>query len=44
MFRLLGAPLGSKRHVIFESGHTPPSDLVIKEVLDWFDRYLGPAR
>ncbi len=44
MFRLLGTPLGSKRHVIFESGHTPPSDLVIKEVLDWFDRYLGPAQ
>jgi formylglycine-generating enzyme required for sulfatase activity/dienelactone hydrolase/predicted Ser/Thr protein kinase len=44
MFRLLGAPLGSKRHVIFESGHTPPSDLVIKEVLDWLDRYLGPTR
>jgi formylglycine-generating enzyme required for sulfatase activity/dienelactone hydrolase/predicted Ser/Thr protein kinase len=44
MFRLLGAPLASKRHVIFKSGHTPPSDLVIKEVLDWFDRYLGPAR
>jgi eukaryotic-like serine/threonine-protein kinase len=44
MFRLLGTSPGSKRHVIFESGHTPPSDLVIKEVLDWFDRYLGPSR
>jgi len=44
MFRLLGSPPGDKRHVIFESGHVPPADLVIKEVLDWFDRYLGPSR
>ena len=43
MFRLLGAPENDKRHVVFESGHVPPPDLLNKEVLDWLDRYLGPV-
>ncbi|MBZ5616948.1 MAG: protein kinase [Acidobacteriia bacterium] len=43
MFRLLGTPQKDKRHVVFESGHVPPPDLLIKEVLDWLDRYLGPV-
>ena len=43
MFRLLGSPLAQKRHLIFETGHGPyPRNLMIKEVLDWLDRY--PAR
>jgi formylglycine-generating enzyme required for sulfatase activity/cephalosporin-C deacetylase-like acetyl esterase len=44
MFRLLGTSEKDKRHVVFESGHVPPPDLLIKEVLDWLDRYLGPVR
>jgi hypothetical protein len=34
----------NKRHVSFEAGHAgyPMHDLV-KEVLDWLDRYLGPV-
>jgi len=44
MFRLLGTPDKDKRHVVFDSGHVPPPDLLIKEVLDWLDRYLGPVR
>ncbi len=44
MFRLLGAPEKDKRHVVFESAHVPPNDLLIKEMLDWLDRYLGPAK
>jgi formylglycine-generating enzyme required for sulfatase activity/dienelactone hydrolase len=43
-FRLLGAPGQDKRFVVFESGHIPPTDLTMKEILDWFDRYLSPAR
>ena len=42
MFRALGTPAKDKRHVIYESGHVPPNDLLIKDVLDWLDRYLGP--
>jgi hypothetical protein len=44
MFRWLGTPEKDKRHAVFESGHIPPKNLIIKEVLDWLDRYLGPAK
>jgi len=45
MFRLLGAPAAEKRHRVFESGHVPTErQEVMKEILDWLDRYLGPAR
>jgi serine/threonine protein kinase len=44
MFRLLGTPSADKRHRVFESGHVPTErQEVFKEVLDWFDRYLGPV-
>jgi formylglycine-generating enzyme required for sulfatase activity len=45
LFRLLASPERDKRHVLFESGHAgyPMHDL-IKEVLDWLDRYLGPVK
>ena len=44
LFRLLGAPEQHKRHALFDSGHVPPPNDVIKEVLDWLDRYLGPVK
>lgn len=44
MFRLLGAPAKDKRHVVFDSGHVPPNELLIKETLDWLDHYLGPVQ
>ena len=45
MFRLLGAPEKDKRLVLYDAGHVPPDDkIVIKETLDWFDRYLGPVK
>ena len=44
MFHLLGTSEKDKQHVVFESGHVPPADMLIKEVLDWLDRYLGPVR
>ena len=44
MFSLLGTPPKDKRHVVFEAGHVPPNDLMIKEVLDWLDQYQGPVR
>jgi hypothetical protein len=43
MFRFLGPPEKYKRHAVFESGHVPPRDQMIKETLDWLDRYLGPV-
>lgn len=43
LFELLGLPPDRKRHAILEGGHIPDSlhDLM-REALDWFDRYLGP--
>jgi dienelactone hydrolase len=41
MFHLLGTPEADKRYVQFDRGHANPSQLYIKEALDWFDRYLG---
>lgn len=45
LFRLLGTPVSQKRHALLAGGHLP-TDLVgiIKEVLGWLDRYLGPVR
>jgi eukaryotic-like serine/threonine-protein kinase len=43
-FDLLGTPPADKKHRIFESGHIPTErQEVIKEILDWLDRYLGPV-
>ena len=44
MFLALGTPPKDKRHVVFEAGHVPPNDLMIKEILDWLDKYQGSAR
>jgi len=43
MFRLLGTPPTSKRHVVFETGHIP-GDLARKDILDWLDHYQGPVQ
>jgi len=44
MFRLLGTPPDRKRQVIAEGGHFVPRTQVVKETLDWLDRYLGAVR
>ncbi|MBV9085244.1 MAG: protein kinase, partial [Acidobacteriaceae bacterium] len=43
MFRLLGAPPGQKRHAVFNTAHDVSimRNELIREVLDWLDRYLG---
>lgn len=44
MFRLLGTTPADKSHRVFETGHVPgPWHEVMKEILDWLDRYLGPV-
>ena len=44
LFDLLGTPPERKKHVVLEGGHVPNDALaVIREVLGWFDTYLGPA-
>jgi cephalosporin-C deacetylase-like acetyl esterase len=44
LFRLLGAAPQDKKHVLFDTGHSPPQLPVMKEALDWLDHYLGPVK
>lgn len=44
LFELLGAPGDTKRHAVLEGGHIPADRLaIIREVIDWLDRHLGPV-
>ena len=44
MFQMLGTRAEDKRHMIFETGHAIVTvQPLIKEILDWFDTYLGPV-
>ena len=45
LFTLLGTPSDRKRHALLDGGHIPTDRReVIREVLDWLDRHLGPVR
>ena len=42
---LLGTPPDQKKHVVLEGGHVPNDwRASMREILNWFDRYLGEAR
>ncbi len=43
LFERFGTPAADKRHFVFEAGHVPPRNLMIRETLDWLDRRLGPV-
>jgi dienelactone hydrolase len=46
MYNLFGPPAADKRHVILETSHdvTPLRQTVMRETLDWLDKYLGPVQ
>jgi predicted esterase len=44
LFRWLGAPASDKRLLQFETGHMMPVEDIIREALNWLDRYLGPVQ
>jgi formylglycine-generating enzyme required for sulfatase activity len=45
LFERLGTPARDKRHVLFDAGHADfARHDVAREMLDWFDRYLGPVK
>jgi hypothetical protein len=45
MFNMLGTPLKDKQHIVLETPHdvTEQRPQLVKAVLDWLDRYLGPV-
>jgi eukaryotic-like serine/threonine-protein kinase len=46
MFNRLGTPESEKRHVVLDTPHdvTQQRPLLVKTVLDWLDKYLGPVQ
>lgn len=42
-FEGLGTAPGDKRRVTYDTGHNLPRTEMMKETLDWLDRYLGPV-
>jgi dienelactone hydrolase len=40
-FQLLGTPASDKRRVVYDTGHNIPRPDLIRESLDWLDKYLG---
>ena len=44
MLDLLGTPPEQKRLVNYDGGHIPPRNSMIRETLDWLDRYLRPVK
>ena len=44
LFRLLGTPAEHKVRGLYDGGHVFPFSRMIKDSLDWLDRYLGVPR
>jgi hypothetical protein len=44
MFRFLGTPEKDKRHAVLDGGHIPAYDALVKEILDWLDKYQGRVK
>ena len=44
MFDALGTPAANKRHIVYDGGHAFPFAVIIKDTLDWLDKYLGQVK
>jgi pimeloyl-ACP methyl ester carboxylesterase len=44
MFQFLGTPAEHKRRIVYETSHALPRNAVIKEVVDWMEKYWGYTR
>lgn len=44
MYRLMGTPKEHKKLILYETDHFIPGIELIKESLDWLDKYLGPIK
>ena len=44
MFNTLGTRPADKRRVVYDTGHNIPRPELIRESLEWLDKYLGPVR
>lgn len=45
LFELLGTDAAAKAQILYDGGHYQyRRNSVARDITDWFDRYLGPAR
>jgi eukaryotic-like serine/threonine-protein kinase len=44
MFRMLGTKNADKQRVLYDGGHIFPFTRIMKDTLEWLDRYLGPVQ
>jgi hypothetical protein len=44
MFDLFGTLDADKRRVTYDTGHNIPRPDLIRESLNWLDKYLGPVK
>ena len=43
-FNLLGTPVKDKKLILYETDHYVPKSEIVKETLNWLDKYFGPAK
>ncbi len=43
-FNLLGTPAKDKKLILYETDHYVPKSEIVKETLNWLDKYFGPAK
>jgi serine/threonine protein kinase/dienelactone hydrolase len=43
-FKLLGTPEKDRKLIVYDSDHYVPKKELIRESLDWLDRYFGPVK
>jgi len=41
MFQMLGTAAADKRHILYDGGHVFPFARIIKDTLEWLDKYMG---
>ena len=44
IYDLLGTPEKDKKLIFYDGAHFIPRNELIRETLDWLDRYLGPPK
>ena len=44
LYDFLGTAKVNKKWVVYENGHSVPRQELIKEILNWLDKYLGPVK
>ena len=44
MFNFLGTPKEDKKFQVYEAGHLVPKADLVRGVVEWFDKYLGPVK